>query len=131
MCGITGIINKNKSIPISKALSMMTKSMINRGPDDEGYLLFDTQATHTIGDDSIIKNGEHINTTHNYDYKLGFGFRQLKIVDLSNNSHQPMCDISKRYWIVFNGEIYNYKEIKNELIALDILFFQILILKLF
>ncbi len=123
MCGITGIINKNKSIPISKALSMMTKSMINRGPDDEGYLLFDTQATHTIGDDSIIKNGEHINTTHNYDYKLGFGFRQLKIVDLSNNSHQPMCDISKRYWIVFNGEIYNYKEIKNELIALGHTFF--------
>ncbi|PHR74160.1 MAG: asparagine synthase (glutamine-hydrolyzing) [Lutibacter sp.] len=123
MCGIAGIINKNKNIPISNALSLMTNSMINRGPDDEGYLLFDTKPTHVIGNDSIVKDDKHINATFNYNYKLGFGFRHLKIVDLSNNSHQPMSDVSKRYWIVFNGEIYNYKEIKSELISLGHTFF--------
>ena len=123
MCGINGIINKNKNIPISDALSKMTNSMTNRGPDDEGYFLFDNQFTHAIGNDSIAKNDIHINATLNNKYKLGFGFRQLKILDLSNNSHQPMRDETKKYWIVFNGEIYNYKEIKRELINLGYTFF--------
>lgn len=49
---------------------------------------------------------------------ISFGHRRLKIIDLSENSNQPMYDITGRYTIVFNGEIYNYKEIKNQLIEL-------------
>lgn len=123
MCGIVGIVNKNGLHPISDALSKMTKSIINRGPDDEGYLLFNNNATHYIGNDSIVKNDAHISSTFQQKNKLGFGFRQLKIIDLSNNSHQPMCDLSKKFWIVFNGEIYNFKEIKKELTSLGHSFF--------
>ena len=123
MCGIAGIINLNESLPKSPSLISMTKSMISRGPDDEGYMLFDDQPLPFIGDDTICKDHTHINTTQNHPFKIGFGFRQLKIIDLSNNSHQPMCDVDKRYWIIFNGEIYNFKEIKNELINLGYSFF--------
>jgi asparagine synthase (glutamine-hydrolysing) len=48
---------------------------------------------------------------------VGFAFRRLSILDLSPAGHQPMCDPSGRYWIVFNGEIYNYLELREELAA--------------
>lgn len=123
MCGIAGIINKTKKLNHTKALLLMTKSMINRGPDDEGYMLFNDTTIPFIGNDSLLKNQNHIQTANNTSFKLGFGFRQLKILDLSNNSHQPMSDFEKNYWIILNGEIYNYQEIRNELINLGYSFF--------
>ena len=65
----------------------MTKSISHRGPDDEGYYLAGP---------------------------LGFGFRRLSIIDLSGG-HQPMSDQEESVWVVFNGEIYNFPEIKREL----------------
>ena len=65
----------------------MTKSIIHRGPDDEGYFIAGP---------------------------LGFGFRRLSIIDLSGG-HQPMSDQEESVWIVFNGEIYNFPELKREL----------------
>ena len=123
MCGIAGIINKSNLSNNTESLVSMTKSMINRGLDDEGYMLFNENTTPFIGNDSLIKNHKHINIALNDSIKLGFGFRQLKIIDLSNNSHQPMCDIHKNYSIIFNGEIYNFKEIKSELIGKGYTFF--------
>ncbi len=93
MCGITGFIDFSKRSDIN-TLKLMTKSIIHRGPDDEGEELFDLS-----------------NAT------VGFGFRRLAIIDLSPFGHQPMKNSSNNDWIVFNGEIYNFKEIKNELIA--------------
>jgi len=123
MCGITGIINEAKPEANSTALSLMVQSMINRGPDDEGYMLYNENTIPFEGNDTIIKNLKHINTTTDYNFKVGFGFRQLKIIDLSNASHQPMSDFNQNYWIVFNGEIYNYKEIRDQLISLGYTFF--------
>lgn len=123
MCGITGIIHKNKPQNYTESLISMTQSMIDRGPDDEGYMLFNDTTTPYIGNDSIIKNYNHIKSVINQPFKVGFGFRQLKIIDLSNNSHQPMCDLEKNFWVIFNGEIYNYKEIKIELKKLGYQFF--------
>ncbi len=123
MCGISGILNFTKNTPISNALQNMATSMFHRGPDDEGYMLFNKDVISLYGNDSVIKNTKHIETSFSQKYKLGFAFRQLKIIDLSQNSHQPMSDISKKYHIVFNGEIYNYKEIKRELIGLGHSFF--------
>jgi len=68
----------------------MTWTMIHRGPDDEGYYL---------------------------DGPLGFGFRRLSIIDLEGG-HQPMSDAQETVWVVFNGEIYNFPELKNELESL-------------
>jgi asparagine synthase (glutamine-hydrolysing) len=65
----------------------MTKSISHRGPDDEGY---------------------------HFDGALGFGFRRLSIIDLAGG-HQPMSDREETVWVVFNGEIYNFKELRQEL----------------
>ena len=88
MCGISGIINK-LGIEIDKTqLSKMNDKIIHRGPDSGGFY---------------------------FDKNFGFGHRRLSIVDLSVLGHQPMCYLDK-YVITYNGEIYNYLEIKSELI---------------
>ena len=88
MCGICGQFNFGSSAPVRRAdLEVMTKSITHRGPDDEGFLI---------------------------DGPLGFGFRRLSIIDLSGG-HQPMADQEETVWVVFNGEIYNFLELKREL----------------
>jgi asparagine synthase (glutamine-hydrolysing) len=89
MCGITGFIDFKKNS--SKAiLEKMTQTLQHRGPDGSGT--------------------EIIETTN---AKIGFGHRRLSIIDLTEHSKQPLQ--SNENWITFNGEIYNYKEIRSEL----------------
>ncbi len=96
MCGITGFIDFNKSSS-EEILKQMVKVIDHRGPDDSGAELIVTREAN-----------------------LGFGQSRLSIIDLSEAGHQPMHfeDLT----IVFNGEIYNYKEIKEELITLGHIF---------
>ncbi len=94
MCGISGIVNK-KNIPVSeKEIYKMNDLIIHRGPDSEGYFLKDNFA---------------------------FGHRRLSIIDLSSDGAQPM-DYSGKYKIIYNGEVYNYIELKEELVKLDYVF---------
>jgi asparagine synthase (glutamine-hydrolysing) len=92
MCGISGIIDFNCTSSV-EILQKMNRTMVHRGPDGEGYA-FDT-----------------IN-----DVQVGFGHRRLSIIDLSSGGTQPMH--YKHYSILLNGEVYNYKEIKQQLTAL-------------
>lgn len=88
MCGICGQYNFRNSTPVRHTdIKAMTDSLAHRGPDDEGYF--------TAG-------------------PLGLGFRRLSIIDLSGG-HQPMSDQQESVWVVFNGEIYNFPEIRREL----------------
>ena len=117
MCGIVGIICK---VPqkFSKNLFYATNQMKHRGPDDEGYVLFQNNKPKVFyGDDTAIKNNKlkHIKSSFNDYYNIGLGHRRLSILDLSPNGHQPMCDETGRYWIVYNGEVYNFREIRKEL----------------
>jgi asparagine synthase (glutamine-hydrolysing) len=90
MCGICGQYHYGTGEPIDRSiLERMTGSMVHRGPDDEGYFV---------------------------DGSLGLGFRRLSIIDLAGG-HQPMSDQDETVWVVFNGEIYNYPELKRELQA--------------
>lgn len=91
MCGITGIINLDKRRINQKILLDMNQALKHRGPDDEGYWL-----------DPHAKN-------------IGLGHRRLSILDLSPLGHQPMFYDHKNLVIVFNGEIYNYIEIRKVL----------------
>jgi len=85
MCGIAGILNFNNR-PVEKYLiQRMTGEMTHRGPDAEGFFM---------------------------DRELAFGHRRLSIIDLAEASNQPFQDASGRYTIIFNGEIYNYAEVK-------------------
>jgi len=92
MCGITGFIDFNKASNDASLLNM-TNSLVHRGPD--GY------STKLISKPT---------------YQLGMGHRRLSIIDLSDHGTQPMQWES--LWLCFNGEIYNYKEIKSELAQL-------------
>ena len=89
MCGFVGIISKKGRRFPEKTLREMTGIITHRGPDDEGFFF--------------------------HEDWLAMGFRRLSILDLSPKGHQPMLSHDGRYVIVFNGEIYNYCEIRNEL----------------
>lgn len=89
MCGITGIVNWGDEIVLQKITSIIE----HRGPDDSGMKWF-------------------------HDSNTGLGHRRLSIIDLSPAGHQPMCNDEGNLWITFNGEIYNYKEIRQELVAI-------------
>ena len=118
MCGIAGIVNLEGVNPSS--LNTMSKILRHRGPDDEGFATTDAfnPVTYFKGDDTIseLSNLPHIlNHIAHTKNTIGLVHRRLSILDLSSSGHQPMTYNNGNYTIVFNGEIYNYKELKNEL----------------
>jgi asparagine synthase (glutamine-hydrolysing) len=129
MCGIAGIINP-KGFQISN-IRVMTDIVKHRGPDDEGFSIFEHLDSNPSCIGGISTPAEVYTSGFNYapvapkDQPesslacIALGHRRLAILDLSPGGHQPMCDIKQRYWIVFNGEIYNYIELKEELSKLN------------
>lgn len=120
MCGIFGVVKgAGRKIEVAEVRRAVAR-IRHRGPDDEGYLVASTVGGQLLalgGDDTdshlrldpISSLGDH----HPFDIALGH--RRLSILDLSPAGHQPMCGDQGRYWIVFNGEIYNYIELREEL----------------
>lgn len=114
MCGICGFVRYNDVAPAS-TLKKMTDAIRHRGPDDEGYLTVnvDNELLSYSGEDSVAavkKAYPHINDGGSTN--IGLGFRRLSILDLSYHGHQPMVRSDKQLAITFNGEIYNYKELR-------------------
>lgn len=130
MCGISGIISSRPRSP--HVLQRMMDSIRHRGPDDEGFVFWsrsDDEAALRGGNDTpeaVIKANlpytPSSNDKHEAPFRLGLGHRRLSILDLSPFGHQPMCTHDGRYWIVFNGEVYNYIELRAELEKLGHLF---------
>jgi asparagine synthase (glutamine-hydrolysing) len=88
MCGICGQFNFLDEEPVgAETIRRMARSITHRGPDDDGFY---------------------------FSGPLGFGFRRLSIIDLAGG-HQPMSDPDEKVWVIFNGEIYNFKELRAEL----------------
>ena len=120
MCGFCGIFTLNGSkidIPLLKG---MTQKIRHRGPDDEGFVLIDTENnvfSNCFGEDTVdeIKGNTKPIDDITVEADLAFGFRRLAIIDLTPKGHQPMFDEESGIWIVFNGEIYNYIELREEL----------------
>jgi asparagine synthase (glutamine-hydrolysing) len=94
MCGIVGIVARGAHVP-ADVLERATASLAHRGPDDSG--------TMTIRDAS----GEGV--------EVGLGHRRLAIIDLSPLGHQPMQDPQTGNWIVYNGEVYNFRAVREQL----------------
>jgi asparagine synthase (glutamine-hydrolysing) len=121
MCGITGLWNLDPHRWIAPALvQTMTTTLRHRGPDDEGYLFANPQtgalllAGGATTDPALQLPA--VQTLHGATgYNFAFGFRRLAILDLSPAGHQPMSTVDGRYWMVYNGEIYNYRELRTEL----------------
>ena len=126
MCGIAGFISKERnSLPVS-VIADLTRLIEHRGPDDEGFMcLMPDNRLITAGGkrtdpDVWVTPTEYrpvnrINEINELQAVMAFGHRRLSILDLSPSGHQPMSYKNGRYWIVFNGEIYNYLELKAEL----------------
>jgi len=125
MCGIAGIISKTNSVPLKDAVFAMSQTIKHRGPDGEGFVFFSKEQFLPV----YSKETPEINTKSNAflfnpalfiteapgNYNIVLAHRRLSIIDLSEAGHQPMCDLAGNYWITFNGEIYNYIELKEEL----------------
>lgn len=116
MCGICGFISINESADAGNLLRM-NHAIRHRGPDDEGYAIMEEDKWNLYsGEDSQQKIKEDYPFLYS-DKKLrcGLGFRRLSIIDISHLGHQPMIDETKQVALTFNGEIYNYKELREEL----------------
>lgn len=96
MCGIAGIIKKKNAYINRDEIQKMTDTMIHRGPDAEGIYI---------------------------DGNVGLGHRRLSIVDLSESGNQPMSSYDEKYVLAFNGEIYNYIELREELRKKNAIFY--------
>ncbi|WP_445489342.1 asparagine synthase (glutamine-hydrolyzing) [Niallia sp. 03133] len=97
MCGFVGCVHEkaqNFQAEQKEKFAEMNRIITHRGPDDEGYY---------------------------YDNHIQFGFRRLSIIDIESG-HQPLTYENERYWIIFNGEVYNYLEIREELINAGLTF---------
>jgi asparagine synthase (glutamine-hydrolysing) len=94
MCGIFGIIGRNARVP-ADVLERATKSLAHRGPDDSGTVILRDPAREAV--------------------EIGLGNRRLAILDLSPQGHQPMNDPATGNWIVYNGEVYNFREVRAKL----------------
>jgi asparagine synthase (glutamine-hydrolysing) len=113
MCGIAGFaFPENISAPLPDVKSALM-DLSHRGPDDEGFLAFNTLVPTPITSD-ISANYQ--------DANLFLLFRRLSIIDLSSAGHQPMVSENGRFALVFNGEIYNFKELRRELMDLNVAF---------
>lgn len=134
MCGISGIISFERSeFNLLKLTESMNNSIRHRGPDDEGFAIFENDNYFSAG--SVDTKSSVWNTQYPYtprhqvkdlsivNPKVVLGHRRLSIIDLSPAGHQPMCDPEGRYWIVFNGAIYNFEELKSDLKKLGHQFF--------
>ncbi|PIY04060.1 MAG: N-acetylglutaminylglutamine amidotransferase, partial [Gallionellales bacterium CG_4_10_14_3_um_filter_54_96] len=96
MCGICGELRFDRAAPDGEALRRMTARLSRRGPDHEGAY---------------------------QDGPLAFGHRRLAIIDLSAHADQPMLDEALNLALVFNGTIYNYRELRDELLEMGYTFF--------
>lgn len=111
MCGLTGSFNSAGPVDIEKLIES-TEMIKYRGPDDYGYALINSDFEVSEIDRNNFSGEEPAGR-----YSGAFGFRRLSIIDLSEQGHQPMTDPTRKFWIEFNGEIYNYLEIREELKA--------------
>ena len=95
MCGIAGLVSLTDQRPDPALVGRMLERLVHRGPDDEGRVALDAAV---------------------------LGMRRLSILDPTPAGHQPMTSRDGRYTIVYNGEIYNFLELADELTALDYTF---------
>jgi len=115
MCGISGLFAANGSANLNEYATAHTR-IAHRGRDDEGFTArIAEEIIHLKGDDSAaeFQHLPHVKTAQQANWILGH--RRLSILDLSVAGHQPMITADQRYYMVYNGEVYNYLELRDEL----------------
>ena len=130
MCGIAGFVDLAQGISCG-ALEAMNNVARYRGPDDEGYVFFsrtgapeiafgsETAASTRTLAPAVASVGELV---HRDDRVIGLAHRRLSIIDVAPSGHQPMIDEATGCALVFNGEIYNYPEVRAKLEGIGAVF---------
>jgi asparagine synthase (glutamine-hydrolysing) len=132
MCGISVVVSRN--LVKGSQIRKMTEIIQHRGPDGEGYILVcPDEKILTAGGNSTSEAVwkektpyqpiHHINQLEDMSFRMAMGHKRLAIVDLSAFGHLPMSYAQNRYWITFNGEIYNHVELRFELEAMGHTFY--------
>ena len=131
MCGIAGFYSSQGQSPL--LVEKMCRLIKHRGPDGEGYVAFSEEMTkvHPLwSEDTSCKLKSRMSNEGNGGSIDGYsglanlvmGHRRLAIVSTSDLGHQPMSSQDSRYWVAFNGEIYNYRQLRAQLEGLGHLF---------
>src|SRR5689334_4216932 len=113
MCGIVGMVAARGSVDPS-VLQRMNDLVAHRGPDGEGFLLASGEWGKLAYSRQRRAGGDG-DAMPQAPVRVGLGHRRLAILDLSDRGLQPMCTRDRRTWIIFNGEIYNHREIRTRL----------------
>lgn len=137
MCGIAGIFSSRSFLTNMESLQAMCDVVSHRGPDDAGYVLINTRANALDSgcgqwvDEKFSREhpalpvwqreASHLQATR-HEFNLFLGHRRLAVIDLSPLAHQPFADLKTGQILSYNGEIYNYRELRDELKALGHVF---------
>lgn len=138
MCGLAGAVSFGKPL-LSDRLKPMIDAIDHRGPDDSGFLVWQSGKHHPRGTSFGVAFNERrfqhispllptIDTPAGQErlnedrWDVFLGHRRLAIIDLTPRGHQPMTTKDQALWVVFNGEIYNYRELRHELEGLGFSF---------
>ena len=119
MCGIFGIFSS--TLPENRVIKNALDSVRHRGPDDEGYVLINSRTNASLvasGPDTCSELRDEYRDILDADlksYDILLAHRRLSIIDLSCKGHQPMSYGDGDVWITYNGEIFNYRELRTEL----------------
>ena len=133
MCGIAGVAAVGGGPLKPDTIKRMSDVIAHRGPDDCGYVYFrrtkagersvywsqfSDPAFAQLNENMPVYGGQFFqDETSKLDFNVAFGHRRLSIIDLTHYGHQPMASANHRYWVTYNGEIYNYRELREELTA--------------
>ena len=129
MCGIAGYYNLLAHSDNIVLIKDMTRLIRHRGPDDEGYAFINTATNEVLdcsgkeSDRNIQNRFQSIETTGSFPHNLALGHRRYSIIDLSDKGHQPLWDDKGLVCAAFNGEIYNYLELRQELEKIGHIFY--------
>jgi asparagine synthase (glutamine-hydrolysing) len=139
VCGIAGVAALDARPITPETVKRMCDALAHRGPDDGGYAYFRVPGEGTgrgaywtqFVDPKFAHANEHLpvyggsyfaDEMSKLDFSLALGQRRLSIIDLSHAGHQPMSNSSRRLWVSYNGEIYNFRELRAELVSAGYVF---------
>jgi asparagine synthase (glutamine-hydrolysing) len=135
VCGIAGVAGLGSRPVPPDVIKKMCDSIAHRGPDDAGYVYFKATPPHPgergcrgywtqFADPAFRHQNEHLpvygggfwqDEATKLEFGLAMGHRRLAIIDLTHYGHQPMASPDRRFWVTFNGEVYNYRELRADL----------------
>jgi len=120
MCGIAGFVSRSRKFEPTQLLRV-SKTLKHRGPDDEGFLFITERLLCQEVYSGEFDKPDFLNypikfeDIENEEVIAGFLHRRLSIIAPENDGHQPMADLERKIWLIFNGEIYNYISLREEL----------------